>query len=1245
MNKPVRHILIAVCAAIVAFLIHLVICRPTTAEQDDLKSHVETIMHQHRMQIEANINLITDSVSAAADTFELLNRLVASDDYSYYIFLNQELVAWQNPQLPIQDLQKRMLRRKMLHTDNGWYYIHHHLVDNLDVYALFRVSSSYAVENNYLRSEYDASLELDPRCKIDINPSGDGIRINDVDGAYLFTIRDNGIKKMSLTLFVADAIAMIIWIVAALVAAYLIAVHIGRTYRDNRALAAMALMLLGIYAWFVSSSVSPRMAESFFFSPQVFAFDWWMPSLASLFVFSAMAFALSQCVLRMSEFSLRPIFSMLDRWPKMRFAAMLALLFAIYSVVNVAISIMVYNSTDFAVYVGELDVSAPTLVKLAIITMLMVAFATMLEKVYAEMAFKVGWTEFFLTMFGLCAVVVIPTIIIMDDVYGIVFILGFVAMNSVYFLFKKSYDEPTPGIRYSHYIWFMFVVAFFVMARLTTLNHDKEQQNRELLVGNLSFSLVREDDPVAETLLSSIEHTIAADTIVQTFFESDGHAADGEYINLYGYIRSRYFDGYFSRYDLQVVPCRGDDSYIQMTMTGEEFNCYEYFQNMVDMFGQRIVPKSNFYLLNYNDGRASYFGQFRYYNKSKDSYDRLYLEINQKLQMVENGYPDLLTNSRDRIDTRQMKGYSYAKYYDGKLQIQYGGYGYPRHDSWIGAVPTGEKNSIEAEGLSHLAFAATQNQTVVLSYPTMTISQYMADYSYLFLAMLLISSIMLYVIGRRWSLLNENRTISERIQATFIFFVMLLLVVISILTTIETVRNYERQSNNHMLQTLASIKNSVVNELTDSDEALVNSLTADNVLQRATRTLIADAHLYSPNGMLIGTSRRELFDNGIASPLINSMALQSLRQTGGDDVFESEHIGNMEYYAAYSPIVIDDKVEAYLAVPYFHDEIGMRTQILSTIMPISNAYMIVILLAVLFSYFLAAGITKPLLAISNSLRRVDLQHKNDKIAYTGSDEIGVLVNEYNRMIDELEHSAEKLAASEREMTWREMARQIAHEIKNPLTPMKLNVQFMMKTWDKLSESGELDNAGEQTERFDAFVRKTSQSLVEQIDQLAFVASEFSNVAKMKQGEITKVDVAERLSRTVLLYSNSENASVTLETTVEHAYAMANAEQMTSVFNNLIKNALQSVAPEKEAVIKCSLRLDGDNIEIAVADNGRGIAPEVQDKIFRPNFTTKSTGMGLGLAIVKTIIVNAQGEIWFETELEKGTTFHVRLPKV
>jgi nitrogen fixation/metabolism regulation signal transduction histidine kinase len=253
------------------------------------------------------------------------------------------------------------------------------------------------------------------------------------------------------------------------------------------------------------------------------------------------------------------------------------------------------------------------------------------------------------------------------------------------------------------------------------------------------------------------------------------------------------------------------------------------------------------------------------------------------------------------------------------------------------------------------------------------------------------------------------------------------------------------------------------------------------------------------------------------------------------------------------------------------------------------------------------------------------------ILYKGDDEIGVLVREYNTKLLELQESSEKLARTEREMAWREMAKQVAHEIKNPLTPMKLRIQHFQRSFDP--------NADDADDRIAQF----SDSLIEQIDALTNIANAFSNFAKMPKSQFEKVDLVRIVRSVVDTFSAEEHVTINAEIAVDHAYIMADKELMLRVFNNLIKNAIQAIPMNNAGLIEIQLKEEDKKVVIAVRDNGMGISEEMKDKIFVPNFTTKSTGTGLGLAMVKQIIESHDGQISFESE-PGNTIFTIRLPK-
>jgi len=290
----------------------------------------------------------------------------------------------------------------------------------------------------------------------------------------------------------------------------------------------------------------------------------------------------------------------------------------------------------------------------------------------------------------------------------------------------------------------------------------------------------------------------------------------------------------------------------------------------------------------------------------------------------------------------------------------------------------------------------------------------------------------------------------------------------------------------------------------------------------------------------------------------------------------------------------------------------------------------------LFSVFLAfamsRSIARPLNALSERLMDIKIGRRNEHLDYNSRDEIGRLVERYNEMVDELDESAQKLARTEREGAWQTIARTIAHEINNPLTPMRLNIQHMQR----LKASGD--------ERFDTYFRNSTEMLIGEIDKLSHIASSISTFAKMPDVSPARVDISEKLYAVIRLFRNNQEHVPIRYLGAEHGVmGIADEEQIGQVFNNLIKNALQAIEGLPNGDIIVILKDLDNRIEVSVSDNGPGIPDEIREKIFEPNFTTKSNGTGIGLAISKNIVEGGGGSIRLETG-PKGTTFVVNLRK-
>ncbi|MEZ4987287.1 MAG: HAMP domain-containing sensor histidine kinase [Saprospiraceae bacterium] len=297
-----------------------------------------------------------------------------------------------------------------------------------------------------------------------------------------------------------------------------------------------------------------------------------------------------------------------------------------------------------------------------------------------------------------------------------------------------------------------------------------------------------------------------------------------------------------------------------------------------------------------------------------------------------------------------------------------------------------------------------------------------------------------------------------------------------------------------------------------------------------------------------------------------------------------------------------------------------------------SLYVFLLLIAGALGIFIANSITEPLVQIGQKLGDTRLNN-NEPLHWPKDDEIGRIVSNYNRMISELEESATKLAAAEREDAWREMAKQVAHEIKNPLTPMKLQLQQLQRI------------EKEYPERAREWSEKVARNLIEQIDGLALIATAFSHFARLPAAQATVFDLREVAQSTHQLFLiNDENVALSLAIPDTPCWVLADKDQLIRVFNNLVKNALQALQAQADGRVHIQIESDNKEVLLAVTDNGSGIPEAIRHKIFQPNFTTKSSGMGLGLALCKNIIEQANGRIQFESS-STGTTFQVHLPMV
>lgn len=473
-----------------------------------------------------------------------------------------------------------------------------------------------------------------------------------------------------------------------------------------------------------------------------------------------------------------------------------------------------------------------------------------------------------------------------------------------------------------------------------------------------------------------------------------------------------------------------------------------------------------------------------------------------------------------------------------------------------------------------------------------------------------------------------------------IFLSMILLVLLaSVLIAAVTIYQYKEQTDEYNKGRLDRKEESVkatmnywLNSSQNSYEIIEANLAAifkDKIYE------ISDIenlkiNIYDLKGFMAKSSQSGFVKNDSPETLSDSI-LNNISKNYDHRLINTKVINGNTFQSSYSYIT-DNKFKpiGILNLQYVQDNTAQNKDLVEFLYRLLMVYILMFVLAILLAYFISSYITRNMKAVTDKMRHTRLNERNEKIILNNaSSEINTLVTAYNFMIDELEESAVKLAKGEREQAWREMAKQVAHEIKNPLTPMRLTVQSFQRKFD-VNDPKIYDK-----------INEFSKTLIQQIDTMSSIASAFSNFAKMPTQKCEELNVVEIVKHALDIFTEDYISYFPEQDII---IAELDKTQLIRVITNLVKNAAHALDEVKSKKIEVSVLQDNRNVIIKIADNGKGMSIKDKQRVFEPKFTTKSSGMGLGLPMVKNIVEAYNGTITFTTELNKGTVFKIVLPK-
>lgn len=746
---------------------------------------------------------------------------------------------------------------------------------------------------------------------------------------------------------------------------------------------------------------------------------------------------------------------------------------------------------------------------------------------------------------------------------------------------------------------------FFVVAE-TVFGVEREYESNRVTTAKLAV----EHDLPFEFYLRNIEQEIAEDPFIGTLVS----------VKAAELIRNRLIDRYFykelqDRYSVSLSICASGD-YIAPSGQGEPSLCFPFFYDMISTRGMRLERSTHFWQINNYDGKLTYLGQFQYYDPDGSDVRRLYLGFTSKHRSAESALGTLPGR------------YSVACYNDHRLVTSEGSISYPV------ALPEEYRTGysmVTRGGTVHFINRYSEGNATILSRPSRPWLPYLVSFSYL----LIFFGIFLIVFtsrDARGRFLDLPKHSIKRKITLLTTGVMLVTLAAVGGTAVFYNSSFRRQANASFVEErMAAVQGALAEQCQyyPNSESLSTPEFIASV-RHLSELMRYEISIYDTRGSLVYTTAPEDAGFRPVSYRLSHHAFHEIVHMHATRFTEVVEEGPRNYYASYAPIFnVDGELVGIVYVPYRSRTAGTVTG--HTLVMLVNLYLVLIIASLIIGVLLSNSMSRPIRELRDQMRAATASPgKLGHIPYKNTrDELGVLVSYYNDMVDALEESTRALAQSEREQAWKEMARRIAHEIKNALSPMRLSIQHLIRLKQRNIPGWE--------EKVD----QIGGSLISQIDILAETASEFSAIARTAEDVATEVDINAVLREQMIIFDNRDNLEIKYRCSAVEPVVMGRRKQLSRVFTNLITNAIQAIE-ESKGKGRIAISLTEEPAEagrkcyvVRVEDDGPGVPPENVERIFTSHFTTRTSGSGLGLSICKGIIEQTGGTIECGRSAELG----------
>jgi len=1222
-KKLIHHLLFMLILSIVLFFVATLITK-SVKKYNSIQNVVKRL-NSEIIQVDESLNSKIEYLAAMdlhkkAIVISAINKefdnSIKSDGTEFLIYKNDSLSYWTNNSFSAPFiLDSENFISSIVKSGNGYYLTKQKRVGDFVIVGLYLIKYNYKFENDYLPKKFGKGFKASAQVEISLKKNGNDIK--DKEGKFLFSISyktDFELSDWLLYLIFAIYLSSLLFFISAIFFAYM---YFMRDFGQR-----WFLLLTFIADVFVIRIIQfyykfpADLYQTQLFSPAYFASSVLLPSLGDFLINAALLLQVTYLVFKYHNTN--KLIKGLSNWKKIIWTFILiGSVMSLFVVITNLVKGLILNSSIIFRFENILSLHPISHLAIAIISILLLVFL-----IYSIIVFYLSYKALSRSVFlGFVLFWLVSLFIYLfakSEDYLSVFIAATLYFSILYFQIKKICSKY---IKIGNVILLLVVLTAFATYIINSTDSQREKSQRILYASHLADAR----DNLAEFFFSESKKQILNDKSLISDIQSTSN--DNSIAALANTIKQKYFSGYWDKYQILITVCRPNKT-LNVQPGNFVTGCDEYFESYISN-QMRSVSQDGLYFLRQSIDAMYYLGKIPIVNENLNPICNIYVEISSNEIWKGIGYPELLVDKKlAKLDN--LSDYSYAYYYKNELIKNVGKYSYNIDNKSF--TNSSSSKYIQLNGYSHLVYSPDKDTQIILSREELEMTDLISPFSYIFLILIVILFIIRLLSGPELNFVTNVYTFRLRLQ-----LIMVSVILVSSLIIVGSSLLFINQLNTNKNKEILNEKlNSVLVELEAKYSTLssINQISksdAQEILVGISNTYFTDVNIYKTNGYLFASSREKVFTEGMLGAQINPSAAKQLWIDNKTFFIQNERIGNYNFLSAYAPIRnMNNQLIGFLNLPYFARQEEITREISGLITAFANIYIIMIVLTILLALLLSRLITKPLQHIGDQFSKVRLANSNAKIEWTRKDEIGRLVDEYNRMIDEMARSTELLARSERESAWRQMAKQVAHEIKNPLTPIKLSMQLLLRAWQ------------DQAPDWESRLKRFSQTLIMQIDTLSSIATEFSDFAQMPEPEIQRFDVIPLIQQSTALYRDQADCEIYFDTQQAESYIKADPNQVLRVFNNLIKNALQAIPQEKSGVIRIKLVHENGKCLITFQDNGTGIPTEKQTRIFSPNFTTKSTGMGLGLAMVKNIIDSSGGRIWFETNPGDGTTFYVTL---